>query len=182
MPDDDYPAAHLVDHPRAEVRRESREVDDEAFAEARAFDEQFPGLVTAAVRNDAGAVLYVDSAAYGGWVLPGGRSEPGEPLREAAEREVAEETGVVASAGDPLLVCNSATRHGDRTTRNSLVLFEAVAEDPTIDDDPGLDGEGIRAARWFHTIPEGTADHDETGVLINETLADRYPELARSEG
>lgn len=33
------------------------------------------------------------------WELPGGRPEPGETLRAAVERELAEETGLVVTAG-----------------------------------------------------------------------------------
>lgn len=179
MTDDAHPAAHLEDH-AVEVRSTSRVVDAETFAEARAFDEASPGMVTVAVRNAEGDVLYVDSADYGGWVLPGGRVEPGEELREAAAREVREETGVVASVGDPLLVFHFSTHHDEKTTRNSLVLFEGVADDPETADDPGMDGENIHEARWVSEIPEGTADHDETLVQVNEVLAESHPELARS--
>ena len=54
--------------------------------------------VSAAVFSD-GQVLLIErgkGALKGYWSLPGGHVEPGEPAREAARREVLEETGVVA--------------------------------------------------------------------------------------
>ena len=54
--------------------------------------------VSAAIFRD-GQVLLIErgkGALKGYWSLPGGHVEPGEPAREAARREVLEETGVVA--------------------------------------------------------------------------------------
>jgi 8-oxo-dGTP pyrophosphatase MutT (NUDIX family) len=48
----------------------------------------------AVVRDDASRVLLVRRVDDGLWELPGGRVEPGESVVEAAEREVAEESGV----------------------------------------------------------------------------------------
>jgi 8-oxo-dGTP pyrophosphatase MutT (NUDIX family) len=42
------------------------------------------------------------------WITPGGGIKPGEPLGEAAARELAEETGVVvdpAELGEPVAIC-----------------------------------------------------------------------------
>jgi len=53
---------------------------------------------SAAIFRD-GAVLLGErgkGALAGMWSLPGGHVEPGEPVADAARREVAEETGVVA--------------------------------------------------------------------------------------
>ena len=55
------------------------------------------GASTAVFRG--GSVLLGErgkGALAGMWSLPGGHVEPGEPAREAARREVLEETGVVA--------------------------------------------------------------------------------------
>ncbi|QJY49212.1 NUDIX hydrolase [Pseudonocardia broussonetiae] len=48
----------------------------------------------AVVRDDAGRVLLVRRADNGHWELPGGRVDLGESAPTAAEREVAEESGV----------------------------------------------------------------------------------------
>jgi ADP-ribose pyrophosphatase YjhB (NUDIX family) len=56
----------------------------------------------AAVRDDAGRVLLVRRADTGNWELPGGRVELGESAVVAAEREVAEESGVIIKVTDLL--------------------------------------------------------------------------------
>src|SRR3954452_5561465 len=48
----------------------------------------------AAVRDDFGRILLVRRADTGNWELPGGRVEIGESAVVAAQREVAEESGV----------------------------------------------------------------------------------------
>jgi ADP-ribose pyrophosphatase YjhB (NUDIX family) len=48
----------------------------------------------AAVRHDHGRILLVRRGDNGNWELPGGRVELGETATAAAEREVAEESGV----------------------------------------------------------------------------------------
>ncbi len=51
--------------------------------------------------------------AVGMWAFPGGRVEPGERLRTAVERELAEETGLTVECGDLVGVTEhvSATAH-----------------------------------------------------------------------
>ncbi|MGH3889397.1 MAG: NUDIX hydrolase [Pseudonocardiaceae bacterium] len=50
------------------------------------------------IRED-GRFLAVQRRDTGAWVTPGGVLEPGEPLRDAAAREVYEETGVTIEVG-----------------------------------------------------------------------------------
>lgn len=50
--------------------------------------------VAAVVRNDSGDILMIERTDNGLWAIPGGAQEIGETTREAAIREVHEETGV----------------------------------------------------------------------------------------
>src|SRR5437016_12605482 len=58
----------------------------------------------------------------GEWSLPGGAVECGETLREAAAREVREETGLNVEVGDMLGVYERVTRSDDGRVRYHYVL------------------------------------------------------------
>lgn len=69
------------------------------------MDEPLVPCAGAVVRDDAGRILVVrrrNPPAAGRWSLPGGRIEPGETARQAAAREVREETGLVVEVGAEL--------------------------------------------------------------------------------
>jgi len=71
---------------------------------------QNPKLVAAALVERDGGILFVRRKAEPGvglWALPGGYVDRGEPVEEAARREVREETGLEIEVG-PLLGLYSA--------------------------------------------------------------------------
>ena len=84
----------------------------------------------------------------GEWSMPGGRVEPGEPVRAAALRELKEETGVDAVLVDLVDVVDAVfeNRSGDLITRH-YVLIDFVAQwqsgEPVAGDDAA-------DARFFH--------------------------------
>jgi ADP-ribose pyrophosphatase len=64
-----------------------------------------PQVAVGAIVIKDGRVLLVKRSqppSKGLWAIPGGRVELGETLKEAAEREIIEETGLTIRAGDPV--------------------------------------------------------------------------------
>ncbi|MGW7296098.1 NUDIX domain-containing protein [Streptomyces xiamenensis] len=95
----------------------------------------------------------------GRWALPGGHVDEGEMPREAAARELEEETGVAVPAGDLHYVgCWDAPGRDPRgrysTEAYTVTLPELV--EPTAGDD-------AKTARWFplNGLPELAFDHAE---------------------
>jgi 8-oxo-dGTP diphosphatase len=78
------------------------------------------------------------------WLLPGGGLDWGESLHQAAQREVAEETGVEVSAGELLFV--SETLAPDSSKHVVHLVFEATYQGG----EPRVPPEArITDVRWF---------------------------------
>ncbi|MGP3977238.1 NUDIX domain-containing protein [Streptomyces sp. 8N114] len=93
----------------------------------------------------------------GRWALPGGHVDEGETSREAAVRELAEETGVQVAAGD-LRQLGAFDRPG-RDPRGRYVTVAYFAHVPA--DTRATAGDDARAARWWplDSLPELAFDH-----------------------
>jgi 8-oxo-dGTP diphosphatase len=65
--------------------------------------------------------------ARGLWAIPGGGLRLGETLREGAEREILEETGIVIRAGAPVFICDSFDRDDEGRYRFHYVIVDMAA-------------------------------------------------------
>ncbi|MFF3498242.1 NUDIX hydrolase [Streptomyces sp. NPDC003247] len=101
----DTVAAYLADHPDEEDALSVLDKVIEEAGDAIASRKTFRGHVTAGaalVRPD-GRVLTIEHRALRKWLLPGGHVEDSDStLRDAALRELAEETGISSDQVEPI--------------------------------------------------------------------------------
>ena len=82
----------------------------------------------------------------GRWGVPGGAVELGETVRQAAVREVQEETGVEIQAGEVITVLDAITPGEDRHPRFHYVLVELLAR--YVGGQPSAATDALET-RWF---------------------------------
>ncbi len=122
-------------------------------------------VVSAAIIHQ-GRILLVQEGkptSRGQWGLPGGRVEPGEPLVDAAVREVLEETGYHVRVIGMTRVLRYISQHGYHCVR-----FNFVAE--LLGGSERVDGSEILDVRWYTS--------EETAAIPDADL--RTPAIARA--
>jgi ADP-ribose pyrophosphatase len=108
-----------------------------------------PRVAVGAVVFKDGCVLLVrrgQPPAEDFWAIPGGSVEIGETLREAAEREIQEETGIQIRASKPIYTFDVIDRDAAGKVRFHYVIVDLAADYVRGEPSPGDDA---LEARWI---------------------------------
>lgn len=160
----------LHGEPEVAQHRQRIDLDPGEFADvAGAVESGIDRWVGGLVRSSEGAVLLVRNDWSDGWVIPGGKVEGGETLRESVEREVREETGVSTGEPEPVALVEQTFTDGDREVAGWFVVFAALATNESLADDPGTDDEEIHEARWFDRLPDEVEHRSVIEWALSET-------------
>jgi ADP-ribose pyrophosphatase len=92
---------------------------------------QKPEVAVGAVVIHEGKVLLVKRKrppAKGLWAIPGGRIKLGETLKQAAERELFEETGIIIDAKQPIYTFDSINKNDAGKIKFHYVIVDLCAE------------------------------------------------------
>jgi 8-oxo-dGTP diphosphatase len=105
----------------------------------------------------------------GEWSIPGGLLETGETLRQGAEREAREETGLVVRATELLGVFERLAPDADKRTRYHYVLIDFLCE---VISGKLKASEDADDARWFSAEDiKGLPLPEDTAAVICTALA-----------
>jgi ADP-ribose pyrophosphatase len=83
----------------------------------------------------------------GEWAIPGGSVELGETLKEAVEREIREETGLIVQGGKTVHVFDGIIEDDEGRVRYHYVIVDLMADFVGGELEPGDDA---LDAAWFH--------------------------------
>lgn len=152
-------------HIAPEVPREQQTLylPEQKLESLRPWATEGTGLsASARVRDPNGRILLVQNSWTEGWFVPGGAVEPNETPKEAAHREIQEETGLNATINEPLVILEQTYKSentGDDRFSALFVVYSASAEGniPPVSQLGKADGE-IEAAQWFKKIPDNLHD------------------------
>ena len=141
------------------------------------------GGVRVAVFDDEGRVLLVrhryEAEGKDVWMLPGGATEEGETSRDAAIREVLEETGLIVHVGSLLWHVEEAGERGQRFVN----FFEAsvIGGKPELGEDPELGENQVLDDIAFFSREELEGVENLYPEYLRDELWDRIGSVNQSE-
>ena len=104
------------------------------------------GVGTVVIHNDRVLLVRRSKPPYSGlWTIPGGKVHWGETLQQAAERELLEETGIIARAGEVIYVFDVIDGNSANPDFHYVVIdlvADYVSGEPVAKDD-------AEQAAWF---------------------------------
>jgi ADP-ribose pyrophosphatase len=130
-----------------------------------------PRVAVGAVVFKRGRVLLVERGkppSAGTWAIPGGSVRLGETLKQAAEREVLEETGIRIRAGEPVLAFEMIETDDTGRVSFHYVIVDLAAEH--LDGEPQAASDAA-AARW---VSPDELPRMNVNRTTRELLAKRY--------
>lgn len=130
-----------------------------------------PRLAVGAIVFREGRVLLVkrgNAPAKGMWAIPGGGVKLGETLKQAAEREIYEETGLSIKAGEPVYSFEVIDHDESGKIRFHYYVVDLEGEYAGGEIEPGDDAAD---AAWFSVED---LKHHEVNPRTLELLSQRY--------
>jgi 8-oxo-dGTP diphosphatase len=108
------------------------------------------------------------------WAIPGGNMQLGETLKETAEREILEETGVTIKAGEPVHAFDFIERDDEGAIRYHYVVVDLIAE--YVEGEPHGADDALEARwhRWDELLPLPVSKN--TIALLRKIGFDRISE------
>lgn len=107
------------------------------------------------------------------WAIPGGRLQLGEPLKQGAEREILEETGIRIKAGAVVFTFEHIEQDHDGVVLFHYVVLDVAAE--YLSGEPHA-GDDARDARW---IPLTQLEQWPVNSTTLQALRQLFPKLVR---
>lgn len=155
----------LVENPYFSVRLQDVTVTD--GTKRTYYTIHFPGPAVGVVARRGDEILLVRQYRFivdeYVWAIPSGGVMEGEDLRQAAARELVEETGYAARSIEPLMFCYASYGCSDQR-------YEIFLADDLYQTDVPFDGTEVMELRWF-SREELLELIDRNGIVDNLSLS-----------
>lgn len=130
--------------PAKKSSKAAKKQQSKSVSKARSFEVEAAGGVVVDQRSSGPRILLVHRPRYDDWSLPKGKLDPGETAREAAYREVLEETGVKCVLRDKL----PEVRYIDHQGRRKRVRYWMMTPKRPVKKSAFVPNDEVDAIKW----------------------------------